>query len=470
MGIFKLFSRTDKYCSSDKKIIKEFNCTRPSKKRKYLCYAPFQSLTFFLGGDILACWHNKQFILGHYPGSSISEVWFGENLKKLRNYISHNDLSCGCAECNRQLSLKNYNSVGAKGYDFLPAQKSNYPIALDFQTSNTCNLECIMCNGEYSSSIRENREKEPPYSNPYDSNFIEQLIPFIPHLQVASFSGGEVFMTQLYFDIWENFYKINPDIIVSVTTNGSFLNNKVIDVLEKLRFNINLSIDSITEENYEAIRKNASYETTFKNLDYYINYVERKKTHLSVRICPLIQNWQELPQLCQFLNDRNIDFYFNTVIFPPSSSLLNLPSQKLQEVINYLTGFIFVSDSTIQKNNSQNYLNLLHQLDLWFKNIMKNKEKHPLLHEYTIEKLIEILISQVRDYYLSYNTLPSDDKNKNIAQFENSLHLCCEKIKDNEILKNALKYYLMFPVNRLIDEFNLRTIDKIVSLTKQAGR
>ena len=47
---------------------------------------------------------------------------------------------------------------------------------------------------------------------------------------------------------------------------------------------------------------------------------------------------------------------------------------------------------------------------------------------------------------------------------------CKQEITNEEQLKNALVHYLGFPVNRLVDEFKIRNIEKLVDITKQAGQ
>lgn len=48
-----------------------------------------------------------------------------------------------------------------------------------------------MCRGEFSSTIRKNREGLPPIDSPYDAAFFDQVEEFIPHLQSSRFSRRE---------------------------------------------------------------------------------------------------------------------------------------------------------------------------------------------------------------------------------------------------------------------------------------
>ena len=53
----------------------------------------------------------------------------------------------------------NFSAVKSLQYDSPKLNSSKYPSVLEFELINTCNLECVMCTGEYSSLIRAKREK-----------------------------------------------------------------------------------------------------------------------------------------------------------------------------------------------------------------------------------------------------------------------------------------------------------------------
>lgn len=55
----------------------------------------------------------------------------------------------------------------------------DWPRQMEFSVSNTCNLQCVMCNGEWSSSIRSQREGLPPLPKVYDDAFFDGLRDFL---------------------------------------------------------------------------------------------------------------------------------------------------------------------------------------------------------------------------------------------------------------------------------------------------
>jgi MoaA/NifB/PqqE/SkfB family radical SAM enzyme len=316
--------------------------------KSIVCHAPFVNLNFSQSGEVRACCYNFKHVLGQWPQQSIREIWQGEKLKELRGYIAENNLGGGCTECGKMIEAGNYQGVRARYYDTSSlrdkissiARKITggyaYPRVMEFELSNECNLECIMCNGSFSSSIRRNREKLPPIVSPYNDKFVDELEEFIPHLTDAKFLGGEPFMIDIYLSIWERILKINPNIRIHITTNGTFLNNRIKNLLEGLNAGIVISIDSVERETYKKIRVNGNYDKVMENLDYFIDYTRRKKTFISMAVCPMVNNWKELPQMLEFCLLKNITLYFNVVFTPVELSLRTID---LEEVIRFLENY-----------------------------------------------------------------------------------------------------------------------------------
>jgi MoaA/NifB/PqqE/SkfB family radical SAM enzyme len=331
-------------------LLKSYNTSRRNTDKSLACHAPFQNLNFEQNGNGRACCYNTMHILGKWPEQTIKQIWEGQKANELRGYIRKKDFGGGCIECGRMIEAGNYQGVRAKYYDEFGSGISSrinnfrnklfgnihYPRVIEFELSNQCNLECVMCNGYFSSSIRKNREKLPAIPSPYNEKFVDQLEEFIPHLTDAKFLGGEPFMIDIYLLIWERILKINPNIRIHITTNGTFLNNRIKELLEGLRAGIIVSMDSVVKETYQQIRVNGNYEKVMENLEYFMDYSKRKNTFISIAACPIIYNWKELPGMLNFCIERNIALYFNAVFTPVELSLREQPVALLQEVISFL--------------------------------------------------------------------------------------------------------------------------------------
>jgi MoaA/NifB/PqqE/SkfB family radical SAM enzyme len=222
-----------------------------------------------------------------------------------------------------------------------------------------------MCNGYFSSSIRKNRENLPATVNPYDEGFVNQLDDFIPYLTDARFLGGEPFLIDIYYSIWEKIRKQNPAMRLHITTNATVLNNRVKELIEDLNVHFVISVDSIQKESYEAIRINARFDRMMENWKYFYDYTRRKKTQMSFAVCPIKLNWQEIPGIVEFCNQHSIQVYFNTVTYPRELSLETMPAAELHKVISFMESANIPSAGYVPAYNKRMYDDMLNQLRAW---------------------------------------------------------------------------------------------------------
>ncbi len=412
-NIFRQFSikkNKTNYFPLDKEIVKAYQAFRPQGKQKYLCMAPFKSLYFGHFGKVSVCCYNRSYIVGTYPDQSIKEIWFGEKLDVLRDFIKHNDLSLGCKGCYHHLKAGNFDAAKPHGFDFLKKNKNRFPSSMEFELSNTCNLECIMCNGDFSSSIRKNREKKPPIPSSYDQSFVQQLKEFIPYLEQASFYGGEPFLVDIYYDIWEQMANLNPDINIMVQTNATILNQKVKRLLERTKFTVNVSIDSLQKENYEYIRKNARFEKVMENIKYFREYCQRKGTNFFISACAMPQNWQEFPDFIRFCNQINTQVYFHHVLNPNSNALAMLSASELTSIYTELEKNDFPENTDIEKKNKEHYLGLVQQIRYWAEKAIAREKIAELNYTSPI-----ISIEDLREHLIHFvQNLDITEKNKKV--------------------------------------------------------
>ena len=131
------------------------------------CWAPTSSLYFFPDGNVLSCCVNTDHVLGRVGESTLREIWEGARAAELRAALEAQDYSLGCARCAPATVPGGGDFSHARQFDgFEPAEPPtsapSYPRRMDFVLSNRCNLQCVMCNGDLSSSIRSRREGRPP--------------------------------------------------------------------------------------------------------------------------------------------------------------------------------------------------------------------------------------------------------------------------------------------------------------------
>lgn len=377
-------------------LLEEYNQHRPAGPQKHICYAPFKSMYFGHHGRAIACCYNRTHALGYYPQTNIKDIWFGEEANKLRDYIKHNDLSLGCNGCKQQLIAGNFDAVKTIQYDERTLNKNRYPSVMEFELSNVCNLECVMCSGDFSSLIRSKREKLPPLETPYDQNFVNQLEEFIPYLDEVKFYGGEPFLIEIYYEIWEKIMQINPKVRISVQTNATVLNNRVKRILDNIDFHINVSFDSLQKSTYEGIRINADFDRTLENLKWFREYAKNRNTFFGISVCAMQQNWKELPDFITFCNQLQVPVYFHTVLYPSSCSIIEMEAEKLKEVCDYLDSFNFPENTSVEQKNKAHYDGIKNQISTWHLNAASRK-KAKTARPKSIAELEEMLIAHIKN-------------------------------------------------------------------------
>jgi MoaA/NifB/PqqE/SkfB family radical SAM enzyme len=448
--IFTIDRNQSKKSFSD--FFSRYNNSRITKNKVALCHAPFNSMYFNVHGEVGPCWltlDNKD----KYPDKSIRDIWFGDKFSKLREELK-TTMGHQCITCRKNIESGNYISVLSKLYDH-SYEIGSYPSMMEFELSNRCNLECIMCKGDLSSTIRKLRDELPELSIPYDDKFVEQLEEFIPHLEEAKFLGGEPFLIDIYYKIWQVIEKLNPSIKITVTTNGTAFTKKIEDLLNSLHFSIIISIDSFNKITYNKIRLRGDFEKVMENFEKFREYTHKKKSYFGVSINPLRENWHEIHDYVNFCNQKNASVWFNTVVYPHETALWSMPAEKLEEAYLFLSSKPLAPKNTetsslVYENNCQKYYNLVNvQLHNWCQEaIARKKEKEIFLNNNNIEQVYQKLKSNI-NYYISSDVYIAEHLKKiKIKQVDSILQ---KLMNDNEI--QEIKRLFLLTESELIRDF-----------------
>ena len=424
----------NEFSSLPNNIINKFNKTRPIKARKYFCNAPFRNMYFSPEGNVYACCFNQKQNFGNIQKKSLKEIWKSENSEKLRSHIKNFELISGCDECKYALLKEQYQSAQISCYDKYSGHPE-YPTYMEFQISKECNLECTMCTGDFSSSIASKREKRKPWESPFRDEYLSQLEEFIPYLKYTLFSGGEPFISPVYYNIWEMIHSINPECVIMVQTNGTILNDKVKKVIEGGVFNIGISLDSLNEDTYKSIRVNASLSETLKNISFFKDYCNKNNYPISITFCPMQQNWKEIPDIIKYCNKNDMGIFFSTVWFPGKNALWVLDSQKIKEIVSTLTNQKFKVEKHLHEVNVKTYHNLIKTLDNWYKVACRWESYQPKeIDSIEIEKMEFEIIQKIRNYYADKSSETQEVNSK-----ANDIIAQLQKIFDL-VPNNDLKY------------------------------
>ena len=361
-------------------VIAEFDRLRGATPGTPACPAPTVNLHFSQMGVVTACCFNRRQVLGVYPRDSVAEIWNGRPIRELREALSRYDLAAGCEKCQQQLEARDFGGSHAVFYTRyarmlaerrkqwgLPAEgdpaAAPLPMRLEFNVHNSCNLQCVMCHGLASSAIRTQREALPPMANPYDEAFADQLAPFLPYVVEADFMGGEPFLVPVYRMLWDRMARLNPRLQACILTNGTILDDRIKETLERINCWIHVSIDSIDPESYQAIRKGASFDQVMENCRWFQGLMRRRGLTFMWRLCPMRLNWREIPRVLTHCNQQDIELMYNQLDSPLGLSLHTLAPAELRSVVSYLEERAPATErSATELRNGMHYRELIDRL------------------------------------------------------------------------------------------------------------
>lgn len=446
--INSLLAKQPEQSAFDPKLVRAYNKTRLSKDYSSFCFAPSINMLFAQDGQVFACCHNKEYALGRWPEQTISEIWNSEAAKALRASLRKYDLSKGCSICAEDMNPNGFEEVRARHFDTLPIHQE-YPTMMEFLLTNTCNLECVMCQGEFSSLIRKNREKLPPIHSPYNQEFLKQLEEFIPYLRETRFSGsGEAFSIDMNYDIWEMIIARNPKCLIMVQTNGTILTGRVKEIMAKGNFQIGVSLDSLQKETYEGIRLNANFNKVMDNIRYFNQYCLDKNIKFSIATCIMRNNWRELPDFINFSNSLNAVATFHKVWWPEEYALFNLTASELKEIYDYLSGHSFPTDTHRQQLNQHHYNYFVAVVKDWYDKNHAEEQKY-LQQLNTINQLDFSGLSLYIEQKLSDALCNEEAQQQMLQQYLGKLTELLN-LYDESIRETALRNICAAPVNELL--------------------
>lgn len=354
----------------------DYNENRFLGYQPHICNAPITSMYLSYDGNVLACCKNRNYNLGNIENNTLLEIWNGEKKTKLVNKLDNYNFELGCQGCKEGIKAKKYSNVMAASYDnFDVSKKPNFPKRIDFELSSTCNLACRMCDGQLSSTYRKHFQGLPALKNPYTNDFLKQLKYFLPHLKKANFLGGEPFLIDMYFDIWEQILEVNPKCNMHLQTNGHILNEKIKTLLEKGDFSIGMSLESIQKERFENIRVFGNFEKFMNNFQYFKSYCKRKKTYFNFAFTPMRETIDELPDFIHFANKEGVNIYLNTLTEPHDMALWSLSPDPIRVIVNDLEKVLFPQNTILEKENAKQYFSYINLLKSWLSESIIRDEK-----------------------------------------------------------------------------------------------
>lgn len=295
------------------------------------CVVPFSNLILNPNGDIGVCRQKgTKHVVGNILNESLEDIWNGDYLKKWRQEFLTGQIKI----CEKEIK-NDACHLSADNYTLFPsveleANQSGSFLKLTANFNGQCNLKCTMCdiwmmqNGLYDEiGFWDRAEKE--------------FFPFIKEVELLS---GEPFIQKDTYRLIDAISAVNPDVLWSFTTNAHWkLTDKIKESLSKIKVkNIICSVDSLDPKTYSSIRKEGKLEVVLKTIDELLAYEKERLKEglsplsLSLHFLVMKNNWHELTEVVDFVDDKKMRLTINNCYEPKELSLWDYPAEEEFEV------------------------------------------------------------------------------------------------------------------------------------------
>src|SRR5690606_1382079 len=124
--------------------------------------APSLQMHLLPDGDIRACCRNP-IPLGNITEQRLPEIWAGVRRAEMVAELAARETPAGCGNCAAEVATEGRRGSYPEVFDLWASRLGRdrsadpWPVRMEFNLSNRCNLQCIQCSGDLSSAIRIHR-------------------------------------------------------------------------------------------------------------------------------------------------------------------------------------------------------------------------------------------------------------------------------------------------------------------------
>lgn len=147
--------------------------------------------------------------------------------------------------------------------------------------------------------------------------------------------------------------------------DSKHINTQNYSINEEFRFSV--SINSMGKENYELIRRDFDFDKVMSNLQFFREICSEKETFLGITMCPMRNNWQELPEFIKLCNKLKADTRFNVVYAQTEFALWTLDSTSSKEIFDTLSANSLPGNFDLERKNRTQPLTDLFSEELFLK-------------------------------------------------------------------------------------------------------
>ncbi len=311
------------------KLVEEFGLSN-------FCASPWNSLHEGPRGLVSTCCKTRQPI-GWSGKQTFEEMYNSDHAKDVRAAFLRNERHPQCTACwaqeeNGETSLNRLHSSGMSTVPVITDLVNNTdpdgtlhkhkPQWLDFLWTSKCNMACLGCTPELSSTINDNYKREYAVLNghnpdTYHSNMtnwvngskhkVDYVLRNIDSIHAIHLNGGEPFMAEETYELLEELLKrgLNQRVHIWSHTNGSITKYKGVDIIDKylVYWGDNASI-TMSNDGFGSTGEYIRYGYKDKKWLNTYRRINESGVQLSIQTCWNIFNAPNIHELGEWLMDN----------------------------------------------------------------------------------------------------------------------------------------------------------------------
>ena len=312
----------------------------------FYCVAPFRQVYIDSTGVSSCCRLPRQV-------TTLQQWENNKFLKKIQQQTLQGQWPTECNSCQQEEKLHNTSLRIQSNADYDRPYTDTQIDFIDYRSENLCNFRCRSCEPGFSHLIAKEVQDNPTilskffpivkkkYVNVSKNNY-QWIIDNLGQMQRLMFTGGEpTIMPSVKLMLQQVLEKQHKDLLILITTNGSFRDDFWYDITKKLpNLHWTISIDAIGPA-ASIIRDGSDWQQIESNARWLAKNSGSFMINSVISNLSLFQLWPLLDfvkNLKQQSNGRNgCDHRFNVVSGPNHLAVHNLDDQLKTQAIAYLT-------------------------------------------------------------------------------------------------------------------------------------
>jgi len=340
------------------------------KQNQHFCSAPWTVLYVGMTGYTKPC--TRSVVRGDLTSNTVEEILSNDKYKTLRSEILTDSITENCKNCLRLenvtdagkfSSLRNlYNELSIdSSVDYTDVSQFQLK-ALDLHWSSLCDLKCVTCWHEQSSSIAIEQNMPVKHTAPAVANkIIDYVVANQSGLNEIYMSGGEPTLIKYNLKLLKQIEK-RPDLLIRVNSNMQWKQDNAViqEILSFPNVMFTCSIDGLGEK-FNYIRRGGNWNRTLDNIKFL-----QAQTNVDLRANTVffVLTAQELPDIIDYFMEEigAIDHTINQVTMGQEKlRCRNLPVQIKKQVKARLEDYLVKYNNNL--NISGNIKNCLLELE-----------------------------------------------------------------------------------------------------------